>query len=74
MTNNKPLLVDVHGAVIGNATQGASFIFDPKDTGHTLMVGTTRKGMSAMFDVLQDQYANAGGAVQVVDVGPTAKR
>lgn len=72
MTNNKPLLVDVGGEVIGTATQGESFIFDPKDTGHTLTVGTTRKGMSAMFEVLQDQCANAGGTVQVVDVGLTA--
>lgn len=70
----KSFFMDAQGEVIGNSPQALSFIFDPNDNGHTLMFGTTRNGMSAMFDVLQDQYANAGGAVQVVDVGPTAKR
>lgn len=74
MTNKQPLLVDIHGGVIGKAPKTASFIFDPKENGHTLMFGTTRNGMSAMLDALQDQYASAGGTVQVVDKGPTTER
>ncbi|OQW86283.1 MAG: hypothetical protein BWK72_18085 [Rhodoferax ferrireducens] len=62
--------------IIGNCTTTLpmKFKFDPKDNGHTVMLGTTRNGMSAMFEGLQDQYAKAGGAVQVVDKGPTAER
>ena len=37
------------------------------------MIGKTRNGMFAMLEVLQDQCADAGGTVRVVDVGPTAK-
>lgn len=60
--------------LIGNSAFSIPFNFDPKDNGHTLMFGTTRNGMSAMFEALQDQYAQAGGTVQVVDKGPTARR
>ena len=68
------ILMDATGAVIGNAQRTPSFIFDPKDNGHSLMIGTTCNGMSAMYEVLRNQYTNAGGTVQVVDVGPTVKR
>lgn len=63
-------------ALIGNSAPSIPFHFefDQKGNGHTLMIGSTRNGMSAMFDILQAQYANAGGAVQVVDVGPTTRR
>jgi hypothetical protein len=62
--------------IIGNCTTTLpmKFKFDAKDNGHTVIVSATRNGMSATLDALQDQYAKAGGSVQVVDKGPTARR
>ena len=64
------------GALTGNCATSIpfKFEFDPKDNGHTVMFGTTRNGMSAMSDALQDQYVKAGGTVRIVDKGPSAER
>jgi len=59
--------------LIGNSASSTPFKFE-QNNGHTLMFGTTRNGMSAMFEALQDQCSKAGGTVQVMDKGPTARR
>ncbi|HXG72352.1 MAG TPA: hypothetical protein VNJ04_17240 [Gemmatimonadaceae bacterium] len=72
-------LTDKEGAaetIIGNCTTSLpfKFEFDPKDSGHTLMFGSTRNGMSALSEELQDQYVRAGGTLHVVDKGKTSGR
>lgn len=62
--------------IVGNCTTTLpmKFKFDSNDNGHTVIFGSTRNGMSAMLDTVQNQYAEAGGTVKVFDKGPTTER
>jgi hypothetical protein len=62
------------GTIIGNCTTTLIFRGYSKDNAHTLVFGSARNGMSAMFDTVQDQYVEAGGPAKVIDKGPTTDR
>lgn len=47
------------------------FSFKPGLSGHTLIMGSTRQGKTTTCDVLHSQVLASGGAVHVMDVGPS---
>jgi type IV secretory pathway VirB4 component len=59
-------------AIIGDRTTGVPFKFgahEARDCRHTVVIGPTGKGMSAMFEALQDELVKAGGKVKIIDKG-----
>lgn len=61
--------------VLSNCTTTIPLIldFDGKNTGHTVVIGPTGKGMSALLDCLEREQVKAGADVRVMDIGPTLK-
>ena len=47
------------------------FSFKPGLTGHALIVGSNRQGKTTACDVLQSQMLASGGAIHVMNVGPS---
>jgi type IV secretory pathway VirB4 component len=49
-----------------------SYSFNREDSGHTLVVAPSGRGMSFMLDELESEAITAGAKVVIVDKGPSS--
>jgi type IV secretory pathway VirB4 component len=58
--------------VFAKPGSGMSYSFNREDSGHTLVVAPSGRGLSFMLDELESEAITAGAKVVIVDKGPSS--